>query len=163
MKISAEELRALLDYDPETGVFRWRERRGPVRPGDVAGTPQQKGYIKINVRRNVMWAHRLAWLYVHGEWPKGMLDHVDGNPANNAIANLRVCCSSKNTANSKRRYDNTTGFKGVFYRKDTGKFAAYLTVNYRRLSLGCFSTAEEAHAAYVAAAVTHFGEFARAA
>lgn len=161
--ITAELVRERLVYDPKTGVFRYRHSRHGRRAGDVAGCVQRNGYVKICLAKKNGWAHRIAWLYVYGKQPSGNIDHIDGNGSNNAIANLRLCDQSQNGANAKRRRDSTTGFKGVFYRKDTGRFTAYLTIKYKRKSLGCFDTAEEAHRAYVAAAEQHFNEFARAA
>lgn len=161
--ITAAIVRDRLIYDPETGVFRYRQSGFGRMAGAVAGCVQPNGYVKMSLNGKNGWAHRIAWLYVYGEHPSGNIDHIDGNQANNAIANLRVCDQSQNGANAKRRVDNSTGFKGVFYRKDTGRFTAYLTVKYKRKSLGCFNTAEEAHRAYVAAAEQHFNQFARAA
>lgn len=156
-----EELRRVLDYDPETGIFRWKVDRLCIRAGAVAGGYDRHRYMQIMYKGKNYKAHRLAWMLTYGEEPSGGIDHADGNPCNNALSNLRVCCQSKNAANMKLRRDSSTGFKGVSYRKDTGRYAAYLTVNYKRKCLGCYDTAEQAHSAYVEAAKSHFGEFAR--
>lgn len=86
--LTVERLRELLDYDPETGVFRWKEPRRKCRVGEVAGSLRKDGYVKIQVDGRFYQAHRLAWLCVYGVWPSA-IDHIDGNRANNAIANLR--------------------------------------------------------------------------
>lgn len=150
-KLTAERLRELLNYDPETGVFTWRvSRRATARPGSVAGTITPKGYRAIWIGANYR-AHRLAWLYVYGVWPTHEIDHIDGNRANNAIANLRDVTRSVNHENLRRaRSDSAHGFLGVSPFK--GKWwKARITVNGKWQHLGTFKTPEEAHAAYLEA------------
>jgi hypothetical protein len=166
MTLTAERLRELLDYEPETGVFRWAVDRGPGRPrvGDAAGSADatKDGRIIIKIAGRKHKAHRLAWLSVTGAWPVGEIDHRDGNPANNAWANLREATRAENARNSKRPAHNRSGFKGV-RPKPNGRWEAFITKDSRWITLGRFPTAEEAHAAYVAAAHEHHGEFARPA
>jgi hypothetical protein len=112
--LTAEYLRQLLSYDPDTGLFRWRVQlgfRGKV--GAVAGTTHSKGYRQIRIDGRIYRAHRLAWLYIHGEWPSGGLDHIDGNPANNAIANLRPATQQQNVWSSRKRNDNTLAIRAL--------------------------------------------------
>lgn len=162
--LTADAVRQLLDYDQATGVFRWRvQRGGRAAPGTVAGTPDDRGATIIRIGKRHFKAHRLAWLHVHGEWPSLDVDHIDGNPANNAISNLRLATMAQNLANAKRRKDNIVGLKGVSPRCDGKAFRARIAIGGRQLHLGSFPTAEEAHAAYMAAAERLFGEFARAA
>ena len=149
-RLKAERLRELLNYDPETGVFTWRvSRRATARPGSVAGTITPKGYRAIWIGANYR-AHRLAWLYVHGEWPSGEIDHIDGNRANNAIANLRDVSTSFNHENlRKARSDSRHGFLGV---SPMGKrWKARITVRGKFQHLGIYDTPEEAHAVYLEA------------
>jgi hypothetical protein len=115
------------------------------------------GYLKIRIDRRNYLLHRLAWLYVHGCWPVGQIDHRDLNPANNAISNLRDATHAQNKQNSRGLRGD--GLKGV--RLSHGKWQASIRVNGRRLHLGTFSAPESARAAYVAAASKHHGEFAR--
>src|SRR5712671_2076486 len=110
-RLRAERLRALLDYAPETGLFYWRVRRGSAAAGREAGTLAPGGYPVIAIDRALHYAHRLAWLYVHGEHATGEVDHVNGDPADNRIANLRQCSRRENARNMRVR--NATGFKGV--------------------------------------------------
>ena len=163
--IDATALRLLLDYDPLTGVFRWREDSysfgvGSHRAGDVAGQPDEKGYVRISVGGQTLMAHRLAWIYMTGDCPE-QVDHKDLDKANNRWPNLRAASNGLNKANSPRRRDNTTGFKGV-YDRGNGRYRAAIRVEGKLIILGHFSDPAEAHAAYVAAARQHFGEFARA-
>lgn len=155
----------MLDYDPITGVFRWRVWRGGGSPaaGSVAGNLNTNGYHNIKIGARLYRAHRLAWLYVHGEWPPGDLDHKDGHRDHNWIDNLRPANDRDNQGNSRLRRDNVSGFKGVSFHRKTGKWRATIRGKGRRyVHLGLFLTAEAAHAAYVEAAAGAFGAFARA-
>jgi hypothetical protein len=167
--MDATELRRLLSYDPETGVFTWRvtEKRGhngngfSIKSGTVAGSTSQS-YVRIGALGRNYLAHRLAFLYMTGEWPNGVVDHIDGNSQNNAWSNLRVANQSQNVANGKLAKNNKSGFKGVYRHNQTGRYVALIHANGKKHHLGCFATPEEAHAAYMDAATKHFGEFARA-
>lgn len=161
--LTAARVRELLDYNPETGEFRWRlsnSKRAPV--GAVAGVIS-RGYRLIRIDGCLYRGHRLAWLHVHGHWPVAEIDHVNLDKADNRIANLREASRSQQLANQGRRRDNTSGFKGAFWEASRRKWQAYIQVNGRRIHLGRFATPEAAHAAYVTAAAEHFGEFARPA
>jgi hypothetical protein len=160
--LTAERLRELLDYNPETGVFRWKKdgRGRTMRVGAVAGTMHSAGYSQINFGGSLWLSHRLAWLYVFSEWPREQIDHINGDRSDNRISNLREATLSQNASNRKRRADNACGFKGV-YRSARGRFEARMRVNGQLKYLGHFNTAEEAHAAYCAAAYKLHGEFAR--
>ncbi len=160
--LTLERLHELLDYDQSTGVFTRRIAKGGHRVGEVAGTLLANGYIQIGVGGRFYLAHRLAWFYVHGSWPGDEIDHRERQQADNRIEHLRPATSSQNKANQKRRVDNTTGFKGVYRRNDTGRYQAHIYSGGRRQTMGCFDTPEEAHAVYVAKARELFGEFARA-
>jgi hypothetical protein len=163
VEISAAGVRDVLAYDPETGAFTWRLYRGGLaKPSTKAGTKDERGVVNIRLNRRPYKAHRLAWLYVHGEWPELDVDHIDGDPGNNRIANLRLATMTQNLGNMRRHKNNTCGFKGVSLRWDRKAFRARIKVNGTQQHLGCFQTAEEAHAAYMAAAERLFGEFARA-
>lgn len=155
--ITAEEVRALLDYDPDTGVFRWRVPRVGRRAGSIAGNKNGPGYWQISLNYKRYAGHRLAWLYVHGSWPPAEVDHINMNKTDNRICNLRSATREQNRHNTTLSKRNTSGFKGVSFHRKMGKFQAC----HRRKSLGYFSTAEEAHKAYARAAIAVAGEFAR--
>jgi hypothetical protein len=162
-----------LIYSPDTGLFHWRERHPTATlhgrmlntwnsawAGQVAGTPHSHGYVSIIIDYGKYRAHRLAWLLVYGEPVPDMLDHIDGNPANNRIANLRPASMSENIANARTRYNTRSGVKGVRLHA-CGKYDARITVHGKHHYLGLFATLEEAAAARRDAAHRLHGAFAR--
>jgi len=162
LDLTQERLKALLDYDSETGVFRWRVQNKSNRKTVIAGCRAQSEHWSINIEGRRYRAHQLAWLYMKGEWGRPLIDHRDGNPLNNRWDNLRLGSHGDNAANRSRLRTNRSGFKGVCFDPRRGKWRAQITKDGRRFSIGSYATAEEAHAAYVAKARELFGEFARA-
>jgi hypothetical protein len=162
--ISAERLRELLEYNPQTGVFIWKISGPGRKKGKVAGGVDGEGYWQIGVGgRGQTRAHRLAWLYVHGEVPS-RIDHRDLDKLNNRIDNLRVATGSQNKANGTAYANNKSGLKGVSYLSGRAKpWRATIQCQGKWKFLGYFDTAEAAHAKYLEAAKEAFGEFARAA
>jgi hypothetical protein len=156
------EVQRLLDYDPKTGVFRWRDGADNRVAGRIAGYASNFGYRQIGIDGRKFGAHRLAWLLMRGEEPTVDLDHINGNRDDNRIANLRKATRSQNIANSRLSRRNSTGFKGVTYDKRWGHWRARIIKDRAEIHLGIFSSPEAAHAAYCAAARGSFGEFARA-
>ncbi|WP_439559837.1 HNH endonuclease [Roseinatronobacter sp.] len=161
--LTAERLRHLLDYDLKTGVFTWRVQRGSrVKPGDIAGTPNEKGYIVIRIDGKQYRAHRLAFLHKDGEWPEGkQVDHRNGTHGDNRWDNLRVATPSQNQWNRGQQRNNTSGYRGVSFDKTRRKWVAYIRVNGRSRRLGRFPTARKASAAYEAEAQRIRGEYYR--
>ncbi|MBX9864654.1 MAG: HNH endonuclease [Hyphomicrobium sp.] len=159
--LKCEALREALQYDPQTGEFTSRVRRGRLTPGARVGSTHRTGYRTIKLCDQLHQAHRLAWLYVHGEWPPGMLDHINGIKTDNRITNLRVATGSQNNVNRKKLSQNTSGARGVTWNKSSGKWQAALKVNGKCRYLGVFENIEAASAAYRAAAVQQYGEFAQ--
>lgn len=161
--LTHDRLVSLLIYEPTTGLFRWKVNNRRAKVGNVAGKvnrAENQGYVLVSLDCRVFRAHRLAWFYVHGEWPTGHLDHINGDRADNHLANLRPASHSENLANQRRRSDNTTGFKGVTYRPDRRNYRAKISRGGRHFHLGAFDTAEEAAAAYMRAARDLYGAFA---
>lgn len=159
-----ERVRELLDYDPQIGIFRWRNpQSNRVREGTIAGKVGNRGYWRIGIDGRRCLAHRLAWAWFHGYDPQEDVDHINGVRDDNRIANLRIATRSQNLWNSRRHFDNSSGFKGVSFDKNRRQWQAHICVAGKVIHLGRFSTPEEAHAAYLAAALKYFGDFARAA
>ena len=149
--LTQTRLRELLHYNPDTGAFTWRVDRPPrARAGDTPRAPTKAGYLRVGIDNDLYYLHRLAWLYTHGVWPNGVVDHVNGDRADNRLVNLRDVSHATNLQNLKRaRGDNKTGLLGVYLRGDTGRYSANIKGPEGKRSLGCFATAEEAHAAYI--------------
>ena len=167
---TAEEVRAALDYDPFTGVFRWRWR-ADVLPwintrcaGKVAGSLDRRSrtniYITIRLNGRLYLAHRLAWVWMTGEWPDGDLDHENTDGTDNRFINLRPATRTQNNGNQRLSRANTTGLKGVSPLPN-GRYQAQIAYQGKNHRLGHFDSPEEAHDAYCYAAVRLFGEFAR--
>lgn len=162
-QLTAERLRELLHYDPDTGLFTRRVSTAPsVKVGDIAGTLNSKGYIKIRLDGYLYAAHRLAWLYVTGAFPENEVDHIDGVTDHNWFSNLRDVTHQQNMTNCRGYRTNTTGFRGVYFFPKTGRYHSKIRVNSKLIHLGSFSTPEAASEAYETAATVHFKEFKRA-
>lgn len=166
-------VRECLDYDPGTGVFTWRERprshfindRGWWQAngkftGKLAGY-WCRGYLTIRLDRRLYQAHRLAWLLSHGSDPVLGIDHIDGNPSNNRIANLRLATQSQQRFNARGRFRSHTGVKGVTLNGRSNGFDARITIDGKTQYLGHFSTVEEAAEARRKAADALHGKFVR--
>ncbi len=160
--ITAEKLREVLHYNPETGVFTWiNPPSNTVKKGEVAGCDRGKKYLVIGVCGKLVFAHRLAWLYVHGEWPRKYIDHVNGDRSDNRITNLREATKAENARNRAISKSNSLGLKGITFDKAIGKYKARIELDGRRKTLGLFNCPTAAHLAYCKAAREHFGDFAR--
>lgn len=167
-KLTAERLREVFSYNSETGVFTRRittssRAQAGAEAGCVWTDKFGRKYLCIRLDGTLHRSHRLAWLWVHGEWPKHHVDHIDGNGLNNSISNLREASHSENLWNRPRPSNNSSGYKGVCWSKAAKKWQAQITCDKKVFYLGLFETAEGAHAAYCAAATQHHGEFARPA
>lgn len=161
--LTAAELRNMFDYDPDSGILRWRVRPSQaVKAGSIAGSVESNGYVRIRILGKKVLAHRIAWAIYYGEFPnQGVdIDHVDGDKSNNRISNLRLATRSQNCANRPAPRVNTSGFKGVYLNSRNGKYHAQIGVDGTRHHLGFFDTKEEAGAAFRAAALRIFGEYA---
>lgn len=158
--ITQKQVKQHLHYDPETGIFTRKIGSRGCRVGDVAGGLDGRGYISIWLLGKRYKAHRLAWFCMTGAWPKIDIDHKNLIRHENWWDNLREATKEQNRANAKYQ-EHSTPYKGVSWVKKHKNFKAGIKANGRRVHLGCFSTAEEAYAAYCKAATEHFGEFAR--
>jgi len=150
-QLSAEQLRARLIYDPDTGEFRWRVKPNKnIAAGAPAGCRREGDYHRICVFGRLRLAHRLAWLYVHGESPAHEIDHINGNRADNRIANLRDVPHRVNTQNQRKAAANNKSSCLLGVTSSGSRHRAFIWAG-RQIYLGTFHSAEEAHAAYLAA------------
>ncbi len=154
-------VRHFLDYDAATGDFYWRVSPiGRIPAGSLAGYPNHKGYWLITIQGEEYAAHRLAWLWMTGAWPKDQIDHKDRNKANNAWHNLREATNSQNIMNRQREsfWKNGTSarnpYRGVQLHP-CGRYQVWLGGKH----VGMFATAEEGRDAYLKAARQKYGEF----
>jgi hypothetical protein len=159
--MTQNELKELINYDQDTGIFTWIKSRPGVHAGNQAGTINNYGYAVITVNKKLYRAHRLAWLYVYGINPKDQIDHINGNRSDNKITNLREVNNNQNQFNSKIRKDNTSGVKGVVWRPANKKWQARIRVNNISKSLGYFEDLELARLAISEARIKYHGIFAR--
>ena len=161
--ITAKRLQEALNYNSETGVFVWLIWRGYGAPaaGSIAGSFDAKGYLTIQIDGRHYKAHRLAVLYMTGEWPIHEVDHWNTDKADNRWKNIREATHAQNQMNRPRQRNNKSGFKGVSWDAQMKRWRAYIGSNSRHHHLGFFDTPEAAHAAYVTVAKNKFGKFAR--
>lgn len=146
--LTQDMLKRLLRFDPESGHFQWNEKTAThTVVGSQAGGIDNRGYWRIRLFGQAYAAHRLAWFYVHGDWPKGDLDHINGNRTDNRLANLREVTRSVNMQNLRK---GRKGLLGVRLHK-SGLFEARIVADGTRRTIGYYGTEEEAHAAYLTA------------
>lgn len=150
--LTQARIKELLNYDEHTGVFTWRVNVSSTgRAGNIAGSPNQAGYLLIRVDKRLYLAHRLAALYMEGEFPPDLIDHKDTNKSNNVWANLRHATKAENAQNKRIAQANNTltGMLGVFWSATRGLWGAKVNVNRKQHHAGFFATPELAHAAYI--------------
>lgn len=160
IKLTQERLKALLNYDQETGVFYRKIANGTAKAGDVAGHACRSGYIKISVDgQGQFLAHRLAWFYVTGEWPENHTDHINGCRSDNRFCNLRKATAKENCANTGPQANNTSGVKGVYWSTVRRKWVAQIGHDRKVINLGGFPSLDLAIAARREAENQYQGEF----
>lgn len=156
--ITQKYLKSILDYNQKTGIFIWKNNRGRIQKGDIAGHINKKGYMIIMIDYVNFQLHRMAWLYVTGELPKCQIDHINRIKNDNRICNLREANPSQNQWNRKSSRTSVSGFKGVYPLK-YGGFRARIKLFGKHIHLGIFKTAKEAHEVYCKKGVELRGEF----
>ena len=147
MTVTYEELHKILNYNPENGLFTSRVKKSRrLFVGRTVGhiSKSSGGYVVIRINGKNYYAHRLAWLYVHGYMPENFIDHIDRDRANNRIKNLREVSASCNTINSKLNSNNTSGIKGVRFNKKSCKWEASIKINRKEEYLGSFDNKDDA-------------------
>lgn len=160
--LSQAELSARLHYDPETGLFRWKtSSSNRIKVGGIAGTAHNAGYVSICINSRLYLAHRLAFLYLEGVLPSDEIDHINGVRNDNRWANLRHATHAQNLKNTSTFSHNTSGMRGVYRRKDTGRWQAQIKLGGKNIALGCFDTSEEASRVREITAQRLFGDFYR--
>ena len=149
-KITHSDLREQLDYVQDTGLFFWKKAKSKIRVGNQAGSLHWRGYVAVYVSGHSYLAHRLAWFYVHGEWPTHGIDHINGNRADNRLVNLRDVTQKENMQNRRLPKKNRVeGMLGTHWNPRIKKWHATLCVDGKNKHLGLFATTEQAHEVYL--------------
>lgn len=158
--LTQENLKALFSYDLETGLFTWRVDKGSRgKAGAEAGGLHSSGYKFIRIDGRLYRCHRLAWLYVYGDWPKDQIDHINGVRSDNRIVNLREATNKQNSLNRKANANNKCGCKGVHFESFTNKWKAQISIDGKNVNLGRFADIDKAVEAYKKASRKYHGEF----
>lgn len=172
-----EQLLGALLWDADSGVLMWkpRSRAGAAadgiwveswntkNAGKPAGTIREGKWrgVRISFQGRMLLAHRIIWFLHYGAWPECGIDHVNGDPSDNRISNLRLASQAENSRNTRRSRNNTSGHKGVSWHKQRQRWRATIMVDYRAKHLGLFDSTDEAALAYRRAAAQLHGAFAR--
>lgn len=138
-----------LSYNPNTGLFVWKVAKQKVKAGSIAGSWRKVGYVGILFEGKAYLAHRLAWLFMYGEFPPEMVDHINGDKSDNRIDNLRAATRSQNNRNSKVSRLSRHGIKGARWDAKGKRWVASAAHLGNRKYLGSFKTSEEAQQAYI--------------
>jgi len=148
-------LQSILNYNLDTGIFIWKHNN------KIAGTKHRQGYIHISVNNKKYAAHRLAWIYIYGSFPKYMIDHVNGIKSDNKIINIREATANQNQHNKSLNKNNTSSVKGVHWCDLMSKWQARICVNTKRINFGYFDSLEFAELVIQEARMKYHGNFAR--
>jgi hypothetical protein len=156
-----EQIHKLFEY--RDGMLIWKVKKGCCRGiGERAGSFKDKGYRQVMINSKLREEHRIIYIYHYGEIPTNMLvDHKNGNPSDNNIDNLRLATDIQNCQNQKISKNNTSGYKGVCFKKDRNKWHAGIRVNGIIKHLGYYDTPKIASEVYKKAAEIYFKEFAK--
>tara|TARA_B100001057_G_scaffold162519_2_gene163172 strand:- start:527 stop:1012 length:486 start_codon:yes stop_codon:yes gene_type:complete len=142
--MTQEYLKSLLDYNPETGKLIWKVTRGSIKSGSEAGSTNCLGYRLIGIDGKRYLGHRLAWLWYYGRWPENEIDHINHNPNDNRIKNLRELSHKQNMKNQSLYRNNTSGHAGVHWIRRDKRWLAQIQVNGKKINLGYFKEKEDA-------------------
>lgn len=154
--LTCERLKELFSYSRETGEFTRIKAVSAAKPGTKISHKDSKGHIQVRIDGCMYSGHRLAWLYVYGEWPKGHIDHINGIRSDNRIANLRDVTITENAQNIRNpRINNKTGLLGVSWKASAKKYVAQIQIHGKVKYLGLFSDPHGAHEAYLQAKREH--------
>lgn len=150
--LTQQEIKKRLYYNPETGIFIKLLSTNHVKAGDICGYINNRGYTHIGIKNKKYLAHRLAWFYMTGEWPKNQIDHINGIKTDNRLCNLREATNNENICNQRTPHkNNKSGYLGVYYASGSRKFAASIRFNNEKIIIGFFDDPYIAHLAYLEA------------
>ena len=160
--ITYEYLKSILEYNPNTGDWTWLIDRGKkIKKGQKAGSKMKNNYWQIHINKKNYYSHILAWFYITKKWPEKDIDHKNTIRNDNRWENLREASQSQNSGNQKISINNTSGYKGVTWRKNIKKWNAQIIKNKKKFHLGYYSCPIEAAKTYDKKAIELHGEFAK--
>lgn len=143
--ITQNQIKEVLNYNPDNGIFTWLVSSAQrIKIGNIAGGLDKYGYIKIQLNCKTYKAHRLAFLYMTGEFPKNQVDHINHNRNDNRWENLRGVSKTENGQNRSKQSNNKSGFTGVSWHKSMGKWIVHIKANGKILHLGYFKNKDKA-------------------
>ena len=154
------KLKDKLSYNRYAGEFFWLAKKGRYTCNDTVGYLSKRGYLRIKLNGKYYLAHRLAWLYVTGEWPKKFIDHINRDKSDNRFLNLRDVTHSQNQHNRLKQGKTKSKYKGITHIKKPDKWQAQICVNSKSIYLGRFKTEKEAGESYITACKKYHGDFA---
>ena len=157
--LTQELLKIEFNYNQNTGIFTRLLSGHGTKKGDVAKNKSSNGYITITIFSKKYSVHRLAWLYMTGSWPKEQIDHINGIRDDNRWINLRECTQQQNQFNSFKNKNNTSGYKGVYYHKESNKWYSQAGLNNKKIYLGSYEKKEEAYNAYIEFSKLNHGNY----
>lgn len=152
-------IRNYISYNHETGDLNWKRSHANVSEGDVAGSTQKDGRITVRVLDRAMRAHRIAWFLYYDKWPENEVDHINRDPSDNRIKNLREATRKQNSRNRGLTKSNTSGIKGASFHTKKGMWRAVAGLNGKQHHLGYFRTPEEAGSVYEEFCSKHHKDF----
>lgn len=159
--MTLDEIKEILSYDPNTGIFTLLNASSNPRKNKAGvNKPNSGGYVMVRYGQKRTYAHRLAFLFMTGEIPNAFIDHIDGNPSNNAWSNLRVATKAQNTYNRKTYSTNKSGVKGVCWNGSLRKWQAAIKYQYKNIYLGLYEKIEDAAEVVRLKRIELHGEFA---
>ncbi|ELD7609547.1 HNH endonuclease [Salmonella enterica] len=159
MALTLNRLKELISYDKSTGLFTWNLGNARAKKGSIAGHLHKNGYLRITIDGKQYRAHRLAWFYMTGTMPEGIIDHVNTVKSDNRWNNLRIATSTENSLNRSISIRNTSGIKGVHWSKEKNKWLVQITVSGMKFQLGGFKDIELANLVIEDARTKYHGEF----
>ena len=163
-EVTIEMLREMIDYNPKTGDMVWKERQGRARARAIAGQPvgcPRPPYRTVNIYRNKLYVHRIAFALTHGRWPEPFCDHINGDPSDNRACNLREATHLESAHNIRGHKSSRSGVKGVHWHPKNERWCVRVSDNRRNRYFGSFDTIDEAAAVARSVREKLHGEFAR--
>jgi hypothetical protein len=146
---SQKELLNIFEYDPFSGILKWKISRSNMIKGSVVGCMHQSGYKILTLQSKSYRLHRIIWIMLFGNIPNGFyIDHINGNKIDNRLENLRLATNNQNQQNRPAPKNNSSGYRGVTWHKQMKQWMARICHNNKRTTIGFFDTAEDAYEAY---------------